>query len=150
GPRAPRVRSPSRLRRRGADERGSEGCNRSDAWLQEASRTASTTPSTRLVNKCTSALGWSVHRAGAAVVADSDGPTRRIPEATVARLPLYHRVLLDLTARGDTTISSDQLASGSGVNAAKVRKDLSYLGTYGTRGVGYSADALLHEIGREL
>jgi len=84
------------------------------------------------------------------VVAESDPPTRRIPEATVARLPLYHRVLVDLAARGDTTISSDQLAIGSGVNAAKVRKDLSYLGTYGTRGVGYSADALIHEIGREL
>lgn len=84
------------------------------------------------------------------MVADSDGLIRRIPEATVARLPLYHRVLVDLAAHGDTTVSSDQLASGSGVNAAKVRKDLSYLGTYGTRGVGYSADALIHEIGREL
>lgn len=78
------------------------------------------------------------------------GVGRRIPEATVARLPLYYRVLLDLEERGTSTISSDQLAAGSGVNAAKVRKDLSYLGTYGTRGVGYTVEELLHEIGREL
>lgn len=78
------------------------------------------------------------------------GGGRRIPEATVARLPLYYRVLRDLDEQGQTTISSDQLAERSGVNAAKVRKDLSYIGTYGTRGVGYTVDELLHEIGREL
>jgi redox-sensing transcriptional repressor len=75
---------------------------------------------------------------------------RRIPEATVARLPLYYRVLLELADRGVATVSSDQLADGAGVNAAKVRKDLSYLGSYGTRGVGYDVDYLLHEIAREL
>jgi redox-sensing transcriptional repressor len=75
---------------------------------------------------------------------------RRIPEATVARLPLYYRVLLELTEREVATVSSEQLASGAGVNAAKVRKDLSYLGSYGTRGVGYDVDYLLHEIAREL
>lgn len=75
---------------------------------------------------------------------------RRIPEATVARLPLYYRVLLDLAGQGVGTVSSEQLADGAGVNAAKVRKDLSYLGSYGTRGVGYEVDYLLHEIAREL
>jgi redox-sensing transcriptional repressor len=76
-------------------------------------------------------------------------PRRRIPEATVARLPLYLRSLLDL-AGGTTTISSERLAELAGVNAAKVRKDLSYLGSYGTRGVGYDVEYLLFQMSREL
>ena len=48
------------------------------------------------------------------------------------------------------TVSSERLAELAGVNAAKVRKDLSYLGSYGTRGVGYDVEYLLHEISREL
>lgn len=68
----------------------------------------------------------------------------------MARLPLYYRALLELTERKVATVSSEQLAGGAGVNAAKVRKDLSYLGSYGTRGVGYDVDYLLHEISREL
>ena len=75
---------------------------------------------------------------------------RRIPEATVARLPLYYRALFDCADKASATISSDQLAELAGVNAAKVRKDLSYLGSYGTRGVGYDVEYLLHEISREL
>ena len=47
---------------------------------------------------------------------------RRIPEATVARLPVYLRSLLELTGEGHTTISSERLAEMAGVNAAKVRK----------------------------
>ncbi|MGH9281831.1 MAG: redox-sensing transcriptional repressor Rex [Acidimicrobiales bacterium] len=49
-----------------------------------------------------------------------------------------------------TTISSEELARLAGVNAAKVRKDLSYLGSYGTRGVGYDVEYLLYQISREL
>lgn len=75
---------------------------------------------------------------------------RPIPEATVARLPLYYRALLDTAERQVATISSERLAELAGVNAAKVRKDLSYLGSYGTRGVGYDVEYLLHEISREL
>lgn len=75
---------------------------------------------------------------------------RRIPEATVARLPVYLRTLLDLRDDGADTISSERLAELAGVNAAKVRKDLSWLGSYGTRGVGYDVDQLLVEISREL
>lgn len=71
---------------------------------------------------------------------------RRIPDATVSRLPVYLRVLGDLRDGGVTTVSSDQLADLAGVNAAKVRKDLSYLGTYGTRGVGYEVEYLRFEI----
>jgi redox-sensing transcriptional repressor len=75
---------------------------------------------------------------------------RRIPEATVARLPLYYRALVETGERQVATISSERLAELAGVNAAKVRKDLSYLGSYGTRGVGYDVEYLLHEISREL
>ncbi|MCA1694071.1 MAG: redox-sensing transcriptional repressor Rex [Actinobacteria bacterium] len=77
-----------------------------------------------------------------------DRARRRIPEATVARLPVYLRSLLELG--GVTTVSSERLAEMAGVNAAKVRKDLSYLGSYGTRGVGYDVEYLLFQMNREL
>ncbi len=78
-------------------------------------------------------------------------PRRRaIPDAAVARLPVYHRCLLDLQAEGRTTVSSEQLAEMAGVNAAKVRKDLSHFGSYGTRGVGYEVDQLIIDLRREL
>jgi redox-sensing transcriptional repressor len=75
---------------------------------------------------------------------------RRIPEATVARLPVYLRSLSELSDGKAATISSERLAELAGVNAAKVRKDLSYLGSYGTRGVGYDVEFLLYQISREL
>jgi redox-sensing transcriptional repressor len=75
---------------------------------------------------------------------------RKIPEATVTRLPLYLRSLLEVANDGMPTISSERLAEMSGVNAAKVRKDLSYLGSYGTRGVGYDVEYLLFQMSREL
>src|SRR4026209_1640231 len=75
---------------------------------------------------------------------------RRIPEATVARLPVYLQVLVEQGELGVGNISSEGLAELAGLNAAKVRKDLSYLGSYGTRGVGYDVDYLVHEISREL
>lgn len=78
------------------------------------------------------------------------GARSRIPDATVVRLPLYRRSLLDLVNRRVETVSSETLADMAGVNAAKVRKDLSYLGSYGTRGVGYETQFLLYEIERRL
>jgi redox-sensing transcriptional repressor len=75
---------------------------------------------------------------------------RRIPEATVARLPVYLRSLVEVAEGKTTTISSERLAEMAGVNAAKVRKDLSYLGSYGTRGVGYDVEYLLFQINRVL
>lgn len=78
------------------------------------------------------------------------GARRAVPDAAVARLPVYHRVLLDLQAGGQSTVSSEQLAELAGVNAAKVRKDLSHFGSYGTRGVGYEVDQLLADLRREL
>jgi redox-sensing transcriptional repressor len=68
----------------------------------------------------------------------------------VLRLPLYYRALLETADQEVGTVSSERLAELAGVNAAKVRKDLSYLGSYGTRGVGYDVEHLLHEISREL
>ena len=67
----------------------------------------------------------------------------------MARLPEYLRILSDLDEQVDH-LSSDQLAELAGVNAAKVRKDLSYLGSYGTRGVGYEVAYLVYQIRREL
>ena len=76
--------------------------------------------------------------------------SRRIPEATVARLPVYLRSLAELVDEKIDTVSSEQLAEMAGVNAAKVRKDLSYLGSYGIRGVGYEVEYLAFQMSREL
>lgn len=73
-----------------------------------------------------------------------------IPEATVARLPMYHRALVAMVARGVLVVSSECLAEATGVSSAKLRKDLSFLGTYGTRGVGYDVDMLSFQIARAL
>src|SRR5437867_2418230 len=75
---------------------------------------------------------------------------RPIPEASVGRLPIYLRALVDIAEGGATTVSSETLAEASGVNSAKVRKDLSHLGSYGTRGVGYDVAYLIHQVRREL
>lgn len=75
---------------------------------------------------------------------------RHIPEATVGRLPLYLRALVEMAETGTARVSSDTLAEATGVNAAKVRKDLSHLGSYGTRGVGYDVAYLIHQVRREL
>lgn len=74
---------------------------------------------------------------------------RRIPEATVSRLPLYLRVLSEAAVEA-STISSEMLAARAGTTAAQVRKDLSYLGSYGTRGVGYEIRYLVREVSRRL
>ena len=75
---------------------------------------------------------------------------RPIPTATIARLPVYLRVLSQLAGTGVETVSSGALAEASGVGSAQLRKDLSHLGSYGTRGVGYDVDYLLRQIGREV
>jgi redox-sensing transcriptional repressor len=69
-----------------------------------------------------------------------------LPEATVARLPEYLRALHHLAEAGHDTVSSEELASAAGVNSAKLRKDLSHLGSYGTRGVGYDVTLLIEQI----
>ena len=88
------------------------------------------------------------HSADAEVSRRNGSPT--IPEATVARLPVYLRALHGLVERDTATASSEELAALAGVNSAKLRKDLSYLGSYGTRGVGYDVEYLIYQISREL
>jgi redox-sensing transcriptional repressor len=84
------------------------------------------------------------------VSARTTDSARDIPEATVARLPVYLRALTTLVESGTATCSSEELAAAAGVNSAKLRKDLSYLGSYGTRGVGYDVDYLRYQIAREI
>jgi len=62
----------------------------------------------------------------------------KISEFTVRRLSNYYRILLDLEKRGIPTVSSQRLAELGGITSAQVRKDLSYFGNFGTRGLGYS------------
>jgi redox-sensing transcriptional repressor len=82
---------------------------------------------------------------------DANGAgARTVPEATVARLAVYLRMLGELAEQGADTVSSDELATATGVNPAKLRKDLSYIGSYGTRGVGYDVSALLQQLERVL
>ena len=69
-----------------------------------------------------------------------------MPDATVARLPEYLRALTGLAERGISSVSSEELATSTGVRSAKLRKDLSHLGSYGVRGVGYDVGVLAHEI----
>ncbi len=68
----------------------------------------------------------------------------------MARLPIYLRLLTEQAEADVESISSEGLAELAGVNAAKVRKDLSYLGSYGTRGVGYEVAFLIYQVRREL
>ena len=76
------------------------------------------------------------------------GPSKGIPDATIARLPVYLRVLNQLADTGIDTVRSGALAEAAGVNSAQLRKDLSYLGSYGRRGVGYDVGYLRLQIGR--
>lgn len=78
--------------------------------------------------------------------ADHEARRGTVPEASVARLPGYLRALTALADHGIASVSSDELARAAGVTSAMLRKDLSYLGSYGVRGVGYDVDRLAVEI----
>ena len=67
---------------------------------------------------------------------------KQIPPAAVARLTIYLRALTTLLAEGIDRVSSESLAEASGVSSSTLRKDLSYVGSYGTRGVGYEVQYL--------
>jgi redox-sensing transcriptional repressor len=82
--------------------------------------------------------------------AEATGQADGIPEATVARLPVYLRALYGLAERGISTVASEELAAAAGVNSAKLRKDLSHLGSYGIRGVGYDVEYLVYQVSRTL
>ncbi len=76
--------------------------------------------------------------------------TLKVPEATIARLSVYSRFLEQAERRGITTVSSGDIAEGTGVTPAQVRKDLAYFGEFGTRGVGYNVSDLYYQIRRIL
>jgi redox-sensing transcriptional repressor len=73
-----------------------------------------------------------------------------IPIATISRLPLYLRALLSLSERGVNLVSSEELANATAVRSTKLRKDLSFLGSYGVRGVGYDVEYLTNQISRAM
>ncbi len=70
----------------------------------------------------------------------------KVPKAAIGRLLTYLRILEDLEAQGIHRTSSEQLAELAQVTAFQVRKDLSYFGSYGTRGVGYTVPVLKREL----
>jgi redox-sensing transcriptional repressor len=67
---------------------------------------------------------------------------KRIAESTVRRLSIYLRFLEEFEVRGATTVSSEELARRGGTTSAQVRKDLSFFGSFGKRGLGYSVPEL--------
>ena len=71
---------------------------------------------------------------------------KRIAESTVRRLSLYLRFLEDFEARGQQTVSSEELAKQGGTTSAQVRKDLSFFGSFGKRGLGYSVPELASQL----
>lgn len=77
-------------------------------------------------------------------------PQIKVPEATIKRLSIYMRVLKDLERKGVEVISSAELADICGVNAAQIRKDLTYFGEFGIRGVGYYVKELHFDIRKVL
>jgi redox-sensing transcriptional repressor len=79
-----------------------------------------------------------------------DLASRAVPEAAVGRLAVYLRVLTSMIEQGVTKMSSEELAGAAGVNSATLRKDLSHLGSSGTRGVGYDTARLVEHIERLL
>lgn len=74
----------------------------------------------------------------------------KISEATVSRLPTYVDCLARMAEDGVLVVSSHKLAKAAGVSAAQLRKDLSYLGDFGVRGLGYEVNELLRQITRYL
>jgi redox-sensing transcriptional repressor len=68
---------------------------------------------------------------------------KKVSDSTVSRLSMYLRLLRDVSAEGVTTLASEELARRCGVSAAQVRKDLSFFGTFGKRGTGYSVPELV-------
>ena len=71
---------------------------------------------------------------------------RKIAESTVRRLSLYLRFLEEFAEQGADTLSSEALAHRAGTTSAQVRKDLSFFGSFGKRGLGYDVHALASEL----
>lgn len=71
---------------------------------------------------------------------------RRVPDETIKRLPIYLRRAIHLSEGGVKCVSSKELASLLGVTPWQIRKDLSYFGGFGIRGVGYNVENLISRI----
>src|SRR6188474_2145469 len=80
------------------------------------------------------------------MISQAATPVRRIADSTVRRLSLYLRFLEESAQRGLVTISSAELARRGGTTSAQVRKDLSFFGSFGKRGLGYSVHELSAKI----
>lgn len=96
-----------------------------------------TTPLSRAVSK---------NNNGAVTPRPPADKATKIPPPTVLRLPLYFRSLLDLKSAGTRIVSSEEMASRTGIKASQFRKDLSCFGEFGVQGVGYPVDRLLDRI----
>jgi redox-sensing transcriptional repressor len=70
----------------------------------------------------------------------------RVAESTIRRLSLYLRLLEEFAAQGIETVSSEALATRGGTTSAQVRKDLSFFGSFGKRGLGYAVPELMEQI----
>lgn len=75
---------------------------------------------------------------------------RKIPTATVSRLPIYLRELEEMEGQGDRVVSSRAMADRVGLTSEQIRKDLAYFGAFGTRGIGYDVQTLKVAIRRIL
>jgi redox-sensing transcriptional repressor len=115
-----------------------------DAWQDSATSPGAGSPVVERKARVT------VHEHGRYRTGLEDLPYRSVPEAAVGRLAVYLRVLTSMIEQGVTTMSSEVLAGAAGVNSATLRKDLSYVGSYGTRGVGYDTARLVEHIERLL
>jgi redox-sensing transcriptional repressor len=85
-----------------------------------------------------------------AVHGEAGTAAKQIPPAAVARLTIYLRALTTMLAEGVERVSSESLAEASGVSSSTLRKDLSHVGSYGTRGVGYEVQYLSRHISAAL
>lgn len=70
----------------------------------------------------------------------------KIPQPTIERLPIYYRCLLQMRAEEIKTVSSEELGRRIGINSAQIRKDLTYFGEFGRRGIGYEIESLIEDI----
>ncbi len=75
---------------------------------------------------------------------------KKISDPTISRLSTYYRTLTSLIEKGVETVSSDNIAHINDITSAQVRKDLSFFGSFGKRGLGYNTEVLRAEIGRIL
>jgi len=75
---------------------------------------------------------------------------KKISDSTIQRLSKYYRTLSNLIEKEITTISSKEIANINNITSAQVRKDLSFFGTFGKRGLGYNVLELRDQIGKIL